>query len=280
MSDWNDLFAQLQRRYGDAPDGPRLDGAEPPALWQALAGRASVRAFRESAPSRAELRLLAALALAAPTKSDLQQRDVIIVDDPSQLAALKAIFADQAWTQGAPALVVFCANNRRQRLIHAMRRHAFVNDHLDAFFNASVDAAIVLAAFVLAAEAAGLGTCPISAIRNAPEEASKILGLPDHVFPISALAVGYAAEPPALSLRLPLAVTLHDNRYEEGDVRAAVDAYDARRAAEQPYTAQRREDELGSAELYGWSEDKTRQYNLPERVDFATFIRAKGFRLE
>ncbi len=37
---------------------------------------------------------------------------------------------------------------------------------LDAFFNATVDAGIALSAFSIAAEAVGLGCCPISAVRN------------------------------------------------------------------------------------------------------------------
>ncbi|NJM34133.1 MAG: NADPH-dependent oxidoreductase, partial [Rhodomicrobium sp.] len=64
-----------------------------------------------------------------------------------------------------------------------MRGHPFANDHLDAFFNAACDAAIALTAFILAAEARGLGCTPISAIRNHAEAVSELLGLPDHVFP-------------------------------------------------------------------------------------------------
>lgn len=285
MSSWDDLVAGLRHRFGEVPEalrdaGLQAAGDEPPVLWQALAGRGSVRAFREPAPTLEELRLIAALALAAPTKSDLQQRDLVLVDDPGQLEALKEIFADQAWTAGAPALVVFCGNNQRQRLLHEMRGHAFVNDHLDAFFNASVDAAIVLAAFVLTAEAAGFGTCPISAIRNDATKASEILGLPDHVFPIAGLAVGRPATTAEPSLRLPLAATVHDNRYDDGNIRADIDGYDRRRAEVQPYASQRRVDDLGQLDFYPWSEDKARQYSAPERPDFGAFIRAKGFRLE
>lgn len=285
MSDWDELYADLDRRYGDARslcDEHRTlaDRPAPPALWRMLAGRGSVRAFRDPPPTRDELRLIAALALAAPTKSDLQQRDVILVDDPGQMADLKTIFADQAWTAGAPALVVVCADNRRQRRIHAMREHPFANDHLDAFFNASVDAAIVLAAFVLAAEAAGFGTCPISAIRNDAERASEILALPDHVFPVAGLAVGRPAAPAEPSPRLPLELTVHDNRYREANVADEIDAYDQRRAAIRPYGEQRRTADLGVAAFYSWSEDKARQYSVSERAGFGAFVRAKGFRLD
>ena len=32
--------------------------------------------------------------------------------------------------------------------------------------------------------------------------------------------------------------------------------------------------------FYGWSEDKARQYSVPERADFGTYIREKGFSLK
>jgi nitroreductase len=279
--DWTALKTALARRYGAEAEGlaERVAGA-PPRLWEALAARGSVRAFAGPPPTVEELRMIAALALAAPTKSDLQQRDIILVTAPNQRDALAALVAEQAWTAGAPAFAVICANHRRQRLIHEMRGREFVNDHLDAFFNASVDAGIVLAAFVLAAEAYGFGVCPISAIRNRAAEASDLLGLPDHVFPVAALAVGRPAKAPEVSLRLPLGATIHEGRFDDSVQRAAMEAYDARRAAEQPYAKQRRSDELGEVGLYTWSEDKARQYNLPERADFGAFIRAKGFKLD
>ncbi len=285
MSDWKELFDNLRQRYGDMPNGQRRDNwlsglAQPPELWTMLSKRGSVRAFQKTQPTLDELRTLAALALCAPTKSDLQQRDIILIDDERQLEKLKALLAHQAWISGSPAVVVFCANNRRQRLLHEMRGHAFANDHLDAFFNASVDAAIVLAAFVLAAEAAGLGTCPISAIRNKPDEACDILGLPDQVFPIAGLAVGRAVETPEPSLRLPLSSTVHENRYRSADPRTEIDAYDRRRVSAQPYKTQRRTETFGSTEPYTWSEDKARQYAKQEREDFGAFIRAKGFLLD
>ena len=179
-----------------------------------------------------------------------------------------------------PALLIFCGNNRRQRLWHEWRGKPFANDHLDAFFNASVDAGIALTAFVLAAEAQGLGACPISVIRNRAAEVSELLGLPQHVFPVAGLAVGWPAVPPKQSMRLPLDLTVHRNGYREGDVRGAIEGYDRRREAAQPYREQRYVEMFGKSEPYGWSEDKARQYAVPERADFGAYVRARGFRLD
>jgi nitroreductase/FMN reductase [NAD(P)H] len=230
------------------------------------------------------LRRLCALALCAPTKSDLQQRDIIIIDSPSLKSQIGALLADgplgQKWLAGVPNLLIFCGNNRRQRRIHALRDRHFANDHLDAFFNAAVDAAIALSAFVIAAEAEGLGVCPVSAVRNHSDALSRLLKLPDHVFPVAGLAVGYPAEAPKLSMRLPLSVTVHHNAFLEDGLDDAIEAYDRRREAAQPYAAQRYVREFGLADTYGWSEDKARQYARPERADFGAYARRIGFRLD
>lgn len=275
----DELLRNLTCRFCASPSAPAEDFA-PPAAWRSMAARGSCRQYSDRPVDDRLIDLLAALALSAPSKSDLQQRDIVVVRNAALRRQLNGLLADQPWTAGAPVLLVFCGNNRRQRLLHEWRGRPFANDHLDAFFNAAVDAGIALSALVLAAEAAGLGCCPISAIRNEAEAVSRLLGLPDWVFPVAGLGLGWPAEAPKVSLRLPLEVTLHRDRYDETDLRAKVEAYDARRAAAQPYAAQRDEADFGRAANYGWSEDKARQYAKPEREDFGTFVRRKGFKLD
>ena len=57
-------------------------------------------------------------------------------------------------------------------------------------------------------------------------------------------------------------------------------AYDRRRAEVQPYANQRHVERFGTDPAYGWSEDKVRQYSVPDRADFGAFVRAKGFKLD
>jgi nitroreductase len=273
----------LADRFGS--DAAEIElGDDAPFTHRQLAARGSVRKFRPDAVPYSTLQRLCALALCAPTKSDLQQRDIIIIDAPSLRSQIAALLTDgplgQKWLAEVPNLLVFCGNNRRQRRIHALRDRPFANDHLDAFFNAAVDAGIALSAFVIAAEAEGLGVCPISAIRNHAATVSQLLKLPDHVFPVAGLAVGYPAETPPISLRLPLSVTVHRNAFGEDGLDAAIESYDRRREAAQPYAAQRYAKEFGLAETYGWSEDKARQYARPERADFGAYVRRIGFKLD
>ncbi len=279
------LYQLLKQRFGQGvPDEIGDDQIEKlPEQWVQMAGRGSCRNFTGEPVPPQIIETLCALSLCAPTKSDLQQRDIVVVDGETPRKKLHQMLTSgplgQSWISGSPNLLVFCGNNRRQRLIHEWRQKPFVNDHLDAFFNATVDAAIAMANFVVAAEAAGLGCCPISAIRNKADEVSKVLLLPDYVFPVVALAIGWPKNKPKISLRQPLSVSLHKDIYREENLQNTIAAYDKRRAGVQPYAKQRYVQDFGQASTYGWSEDKARQYAKPERENFGEFVRSKKFKL-
>jgi nitroreductase/FMN reductase [NAD(P)H] len=279
MTDDRDaLGAHLAARFGTAPPIPdEVEGVETLAR---MANHRTIRSYAPRAVDPALVRVLAAVALSAPTKSDLQQADIVIVEDPAQRTALAALLPDNPWAAKAPAFVVFCGNNARQRRLHELRGHAFANDHLDAFFNAAVDAGIVLSAFVIAAEAAGLTTTPISAIRNHPGEVARILSLPRFVFPVAGLCLGYPAHPGSISPRLPLAAFVHTDRHDGSGLDGQIAEYDARRNRTRPYRERRRDDLFGAETPYSWSEDKARQYGVPERQGWGAFVRARGFRLD
>ena len=251
-----------------------------------LAGLATIaehRSHRRYLPRAIEpdlLRLLCACALSTPSKSDLQQSDIVIVDDPAIRKGIVATIPDMPWIEIAPAFLVFVANGRRLPLIAKMRGKPFPNDHLDQFFNATVDTAIVLATFIRSAAAVGLGCCPISAIRDHVATVSALLRLPERTAPVAGLCVGWPASPGNVTPRLSLDTTVHQDRYQERDVAADIDAYDRRRAALRPYARQRSPEIWGEAPFYGWSEDKARQYAEPLRADFGAFVRSKGFRLD
>ena len=272
------IESAIEERFGArVPVDPALPGLEE---LQRMVEHRSHRKFAGTRVDAGLLRLLFACALSAPSKSDLQQADIVHVADRAKVRAIAALIPDMPWIAEAPVLLVFCGDNRRIRQIGEWRGVPFVNDHLDHFMNAAVDAGIVMTTFIRAAEAVGLGACPISAVRNRPREVSELLALPDHVFPMAGLVVGYPGEERSIAPRLPLEATVHVDRYDESRVRENVDAYDRRRHALLPMGKQRGTERWGKAEFYGWSEDKARQYAVPERVDFGAFIRGHGFSLK
>ena len=162
----------------------------------------------------------------------------MIVNKPDQ-AAIADLIPDQPFIRTAPAFLVFLANGRRLPEISKMRGKPFPNDHLDQFFNAAVDAGIVLATFLRAADAVGLGTCPISVIRDHSAKVSEMLKLPQRVIPVAGMCVGWPSEQGHISPRLSLSSTVHEGRYDEGDLAERIDAYDRRRAAIHPVQAAR-----------------------------------------
>jgi FMN reductase [NAD(P)H] len=240
----------------------------------------SHRKWNDQPVDPALLKLLFACALSAPSKSDLQQADIIHVADRANIKAIADHIPDMSWINNAPVFLVFCGNNRRIRQIGEWRGKPFVNEHLDHFMNAAVDAGIVLTTFIRAAEAAGLGTVPISAVRNHPRETSDILGLPDGVFPVAGLCVGYPLEKGHITARLPLDVTVHTDKFDESKLKDNIDAYDQRRHQLFPLRKQRHPKLYADVPFYGWSEDKARHYSVPERADFGAFIREKKFSLK
>lgn len=272
------IEAAIAERFGTAlPVDPQIENL--PELARVVEHR-SHRKYSARTVDPGLLRLLFACALSAPSKSDLQQADIVHVADRGKVRAITALIPDMPWIAEASVLLVFCGNNRRIRQIGEWRGKPFANDHLDHFMNAAVDAGIVMTTFIRAAEAVGLGTCPISGIRNRPREVSELLALPEWVFPVAGLTSGYPAQEGRITPRLPLEATVHVDRYDDSRVRENVDAYDRRRDALMPYRKQRRSKRYEEVDFYGWSEDKARQYAVPERADFGAFIRAKGFSLE
>jgi nitroreductase len=271
------LLATLRARFGSAPD--LKEAPKGVDVLADMANRRVMRRYIDKPIDPALLDTLCAVALSAPSKSDLQQADIVIAGGPER-EKLEALLPDNPWVKDAGALLVFCGNNRRHRLLFEWRGRPFVNDYLDPFFNAAVDSGIVLATFIAAADRVGLGTCPISAIRNHAQQVSEILGLPDHVFPVAGLGVGWPSFEGVMTPRLGLDVSVHHGRYDEAGLKDKVAAYDRRREERLPYKSQRRVDQFGETAEYGWSEDKARQYSVPERADFGAFVRKKGFKLD
>jgi nitroreductase len=228
------MIAQaLAERFGEKlPVDPGL-----PGLGE-LATLAAYRSHRRFLPRAIEpelIRLLCACALSAPSKSDLQQSDIVIVGDMSIRKGIVATIPDMPWINDAPAFLVFVANGERLPLACKLHGKPFPNDHLDAFFNATVDAAIVLTTFINAATLVGLGCCPISAIRDHPETVGNLLRLPQRAVAVAGLCVGWPGEAGGITPRLSLHTTVIRDRYGERDLPSEITGYDRRREASRPY---------------------------------------------
>jgi FMN reductase [NAD(P)H] len=275
----DDYKDELRARFGLDVD---LGGEIPDEPWlHQLLLRRTHRRYADRPVAESLVRLLLAAAFSASSKSDFQQASVIWLKDRGRRDRLAALFPDMPWIGTAPVFLVFLGDARRLEKLGELRGHPQPNGALEGFFNATVDAALALQTCILAAETLCLGTCPISVLRNHIKEVSEILELPDKVFPVAGLCLGYPAQAGFISMRLPLEATVHIDHYDDSGLAAAVDGYDRRRDARHSISDRQRSPErFGTAEFYGWSEDKARQAMTPEGVGFAGWLRARGFTLD
>jgi nitroreductase len=272
----------IASRYG-LPDSSGAGSliAQHPAL-AAMMARRTLRQYTDQPVAAGLIDGLLDLAFAAPSKSDYQQATVIRVEDAAKRRDLAALIPAMPWIGSAPVFLVFCADARRLEQICALRGKPKPNRNLEAFFNASVDAALVLQTFILAAGEVGLGCCPISVIRNHLDQVVRILSLPAAVVPVAGLTVGYPATQGFVSMRLPPALTRAVDGYDDRNLAAELAAYDRRREQRHatPREKQRDVTTFGYSDTYGWSEDKARQANAGEGAAFGAMVRACGFTLD
>src|SRR5512142_2251562 len=109
------LMDALKARFGTAP--ALKDAAKNADVLAEMANRRVIRRYTDQPVDPALLETLCAVALSAPSKSDLQQADIVIVADKGQREKLEALLPDNPWVQAAPVFLVFCGNNRRHRLL-------------------------------------------------------------------------------------------------------------------------------------------------------------------
>jgi nitroreductase len=267
----------IGRRFGDG--GPAGEGVADDEFLHQVLSRKTVRRYSDAVPADSLLDVLVAAALSSSAKSDFQQASILRVDDPGRRAAIGGLFPSMPWIGASPVFYVFLGDARRLQQVGELRGKPVRNGTLEGFFNASVDAALALQTMILCAEAVGLGSCPISVIRNEIDKVAAILELPDLVFPVAGLCLGYPQGQGHVSLRLPRSLTTHHDRYDDAGLSDAIDDYDRRRAAIHaiPKEQQRANAEFGEAAFYGWSEDKARQAAKAEGAAFPPFLRAHGF---
>jgi nitroreductase/FMN reductase [NAD(P)H] len=243
--------------------------------------RRSFRRYLDREISEDLRKLLFACAQSASAKSDLQQYSIIDIRDQKakdQLAELSG----SPFMEKAPVVLVFCGDIRRVQRISELRGLPFAQNTLDNFMNAVVDATLAMQTYILAAEANGLGCCPISHVRNDLDEVRDLLGLPEGVFPVAGLTTGWPSEERDVTLRLPPAVVIHHNTYDDKNLPEEISAYDQRRHNSRPIpeTSYLHTDEFGSPAFYGWSENIARRLAKPNGLEgLRTFLMSHGFDL-
>jgi FMN reductase [NAD(P)H] len=271
-----DGAALLQARFGiDLPD---ID--VPPEITRLLDRRVTRRYTDQPVPDTLLDALLAA-AQSAPTKSDLQQYSVIVMRDRARIKQIADWIGTMDWIATAPVFLVWCGDMRRNQRLCEQHGMPHANNNLDTFLNTAVDCSLAMAQFMAAAEAVGLGSCPISYVRSHIERVTPLLALPSGVYPVAGLSVGWPVFRRPVSMRLPPSVVVHRERYDDSAMPDHVRKYDERRGAREPVApgSLKNNDVYQTREGVGWSENVARQLSVPERFGFAAYLKTRGFDL-
>jgi nitroreductase len=248
----------------------------------------SVRHYRPDAVPAELVESIVAAAQRTSSSSNLQAYSVVAVTDEAKRGRLSAICSNQAHVAQAPVFLTWCADLSRLDRVCEMRGYQQVTDYVESFLIAAVDAVIACQTAALAAESLGLGICYIGSLRNDTPAVIELLNLPQHVFPIVGLTVGWPAEQPMRRPRLPLNEVLHWEGYntegrdgallEYDETMIATGIYGGRQVPAPTQTADSATvDKLGAD--YGWLEHTARRAAQTVRTELRAAIEKQGFAL-
>lgn len=190
-----------------------------------LTTRRSIRKYADKAVSEELLNRLLAEAERTPTMGNLQLYSVIVTRSEEMKTKLAPAHFNQPMVCGAPVVLTFCADFRRTTLWAENRQAKPGYDNFLSFINASTDALLYCQTFCNLAEEEGLGTCFLGTTVYMPQMIIDTLQLPQLVFPMATITLGWPDEQPELSDRLPLRAIIHEETYHDYTPQAIDDCY-------------------------------------------------------
>ena len=249
---------------------------------KSILSRRSIRKFLNKPISKELLSLILAAAQSAPSKSNLQQYSILVIQDQNIKNEISNLIGNTKWALTAPIFFLYLADIRRNIKITNDRGYEHKNNNVDTFMNGVIDAALSMQSTICASESLGLGVCPISMIRNIIEDIKGICKLPKGVFPIAGLAMGWPDQKSNVSIRLSQDIVIHFDKYDEKDLIQKINKYDEKVFKKDPIpeNKQRHVNLYGVAKKGTWSENISRQLSVPERSNFKKWLNENGFNLE
>lgn len=235
-----------------------------------LKSHRSIRKFTDKPVTDEMVDDIISAGLSAATSSNLQGTTVIRVRNPGTRAAIATLAGGQTYVETAGAFFVWCADLHRSAVACEMAGGDFHAGMTEHFVIATVDCALAAQNAVVAAESLGLGICYIGGIRNDPAQVTELLQLPEQVFPLFGLCIGWPDQDPQLKPRLPLSVTLKEETYNETNDNAGIEAYDERM---REYYKERTGGKLDRV----WSADMSALLGKESRPHMRGFLEGQGF---
>ena len=240
------------------------------SVFDSIFNHRSIRKFKTLPVGDELFHNLIAASQAAASSSFLQGVTIIRVTDPKKRATFKKITGNQIYVEAAPEFLVFCADLSRP--IRCCTAHGGIPAEglTEHFIIATIDTAIYAQNLAVAAESAGLGICYIGAIRNDAAQSAELLELPQQVYPVFGMCIGWPDQDPDVKPRMPMSVMLKENSYSADGEAEAIAAYDEQMRS---YYATR----STNIKIQGWSEQMVGLLGKESRLHMRPFLESQGF---
>jgi nitroreductase len=176
------------------------------------------RTIRKYTDKQIEPKLLTQLlesACRASNTGNMQAYSVVVTTDPTIKDRLSPAHFNQPMLKSAPVVLTFCADFNRISRWCELRNAVPGYDNFQSFMAAAIDALIAAQTFCIAAESVGLGICYLGTTTYNAQEIIAALNLPRLVVPVTTITVGYPADMPDQTDRLPLDSVVHHETYKD-----------------------------------------------------------------
>lgn len=177
--------------------------------------RRSIRRYTQQPIDEALLNRLLSDAERTQTMGNLQLYSVVVTRSDEMKARLAPAHFSQPMVTGAPVVLTFCADYRRTTLWAEQRQATPGYDNPLSFVNAMTDALLFCQTFCNLAEEEGLGCCFLGTTVYQPQSIIDTLQLPELVFPVATITLGWPDENPPLSDRLPVSTIIHEETFHD-----------------------------------------------------------------
>jgi nitroreductase len=235
-----------------------------------LQSHRSVRKFTDQKIEQSVLEELIRCGQSAATSSFIQACTVIQVENPAYREQMVTLAGNQPYIATAARFIVFCADMKRHQLACDMHQSEMLSGYTEQFITATVDCALFAQNVITAARSLGIEGVYIGGIRNQIQAVSDLLSLPDLVYPVFGMCLGYPAQNPQVKPRLPLSVILKTDRYDDEQDEANIREYDER--VREYYRTR-----TGGNKDTAWSEQISDMLMKEARPHMLEYLKSRGF---
>lgn len=177
--------------------------------------RRTIRKYADRAVSEELLNRLLTEAARTQTMGNLQLYSVVVTRDAAMKERLAPAHFNQPMVKEAPVVLTICADFNRTSVWARNRKAEPGYGNFLSFINAATDALLYTQTLCNLMDEEGLGYCYLGTTVYMPQMIIDTLQLPQLTMPVATLTVGWPAEEPPLSDRLPMASFVHNETYRD-----------------------------------------------------------------